>query len=207
MQALGNRNQLFLATKVGAARSGAEAGLAEMQGSLKRLRTDYVDLMMVHNLAGVREMLPILRQWKAEGNTRYIGMSTSFERQYDEFAAVMATEAMDFIQVDYAVDNRSAEKRILPLARDREMAVLTNLPFGRGRVLKQFQGQPVPPWAQELGIQTWAQFALKYVVSNPAVTAAIPGTARPHYLVDNLGAGHPPMPDETMRARMAALFD
>lgn len=207
MQALGNRNQLFLATKVGAARSGAEAGLAEMQGSLKRLRTDYVDLMMVHNLAGVREMLPILRQWKAEGKTRYIGMSTSFERQYDEFAAVMATEAMDFIQVDYAVDNRSAEKRILPLARDREMAVLTNLPFGRGRVLKQFQGQPVPPWAQELGIQTWAQFALKYVVSNPAVTAAIPGTARPHYLVDNLGAGHPPMPDETMRARMAALFD
>jgi len=207
MQALGNRDQLFLATKVGAGRSGVEAGIAEMQGSLKRLRTDHVDLMMVHNLAGIREMLPVLRQWKAEGKTRYIGMSTSFERQYDDFVTVMESEVLDFIQVDYAIDNRSAEKRILPLAQDRGMAVLTNLPFGRGRVFKQFQGQPVAPWAQELGIQTWAQFALKYVVSNPAVTVAIPGTARPQYLVDNLGAGHPPMPDERTRARMAALFE
>lgn len=205
MQQLGNRDQIFLATKVGAGRSGVQAGIAEMEGSLKRLRTNRVDLLMVHNLAGIEEMLPVLRQWKAEGKTRYIGMSTSFERQYDDFAAVMRKEVLDFIQIDYAIDDRSAENIILPLARDRGIAVLTNLPFGRGRVFKQFEGQPVPDWARELGIATWAQFALKYVVSHPAVTASIPGTARPQYLVDNLGAGHAPMPDQKMRERMAAL--
>jgi aryl-alcohol dehydrogenase-like predicted oxidoreductase len=205
LQQLGNRDQIFLATKVGAGRSGVQAGIAEMESSLKRLRTDHVDLLMVHNLAGIDEMLPVLRQWKSEGKTRYIGMSTSFERQYDDFAAVMQKEVLDFIQIDFAIDNRSAENRILPLARDRAIAVLTNLPFGRGRVFKQFEGQPITDWAQEFGISTWAQFALKYVVSHPAVTASIPGTARPQYLIDNLAAGHPPMPDQKTRERMAAL--
>lgn len=203
---LGNRDEIFLATKVGAGRNGVAAGIAEMEASLRRLRTDRLDLLMVHNLAGIDEMLPVLREWKAAGRIRYLGMSTSFERQYEAFAAVMAREPLDFIQVDYAIDNRSAEQRILPLAAERGIAVLTNLPFGRGRVFEAFGARALPPWAAELGIASWAQFALKYVVSHPAVTAAIPGTARPEYLVDNLAAGRGPMPDAAMRERMAGLI-
>lgn len=203
---LKNRDRIFLATKVGSGNRGAAAGIAEMEASLKRLRTDKLDLLMVHNLNGVKEMLPVLREWKNKGRTRYIGMSTSFDRQYDDFAAIMAKETLDFIQVDYAIDNRGAEERILPLAADRGMAVLTNLPFGRGRVFQTFGKKPLPDWAKELGIETWAQFALKFLVSHPAVTVAIPGTARPDYLADNLGAGRGPMPDEKTRQRMADLI-
>ncbi len=206
MAELGNRDQIFLATKVGSGRNGAAAGEAEMQGSLQRLKTDRFDLLMVHNLAGINEMLPVLRDWKAAGRIRYLGMSTSFERQYDDFAAVMARETLDFIQVDYAIDNRSAEDRILPLAAERGIAVLTNLPFGRGRVFQAFGERPVPEGAREVGIDSWAQFALKYVVSHPAVTVAIPGTARPDYLIDNLGAARAPMPDQATRQRMADLI-
>jgi aryl-alcohol dehydrogenase-like predicted oxidoreductase len=203
---LGNRDEIFLATKVGAGRSGAAAGIREMEGSLQRLKTNRLDLLMVHNLAGINEMLPVLRDWKEKGLTRYIGMSTSFDRQYEDFAAIMQREKLDFIQIDYAIDNRDAEKRIIPLAADRGMAVLTNLPFGRGRVFQAFGKKPIPDWAKELGIETWAQFALKFIVSHPAVTVAIPGTARPDYLVDNLGAARAPMPDEPTRQRMADLI-
>ncbi len=203
---LGNRDRIFLATKVGAGSRGAAAGVKEMEESLKRLRTDKLDLLMVHNLNGIMEMLPMLREWKDRGRTRYIGMSTSFDRQYDDFTAIMEREKLDFIQVDYAIDNRGAEERILPLAADRGMAVLTNLPFGRGRVFQAFGKKPLPDWAKELGIETWAQFALKFLVSHPAVTVAIPGTARPDYLADNLGAGHGPMPDVKTRERMADLI-
>ena len=205
MAELGNRDELFIATKVGAGRNGREAGIAEMESSMRRLRTDRFDLLMVHNLAGIDDMLPVLREWKAAGRIRYLGMSTSFERQYADFIAVMEREELDFIQVDYAIDNRSAEERILPLAADRGMAVLTNLPFGRGRVFQAFRDRPVPDWAAEYGIETWAQFALKFVASHPAVTVAIPGTARPDYLIDNLGAARAPMPDAATRQRMAEL--
>jgi aryl-alcohol dehydrogenase-like predicted oxidoreductase len=203
---LKNRDQIFLATKVGDGNRGVAAGIREMEESLKKLRTSKLDLLMVHNLNGVTEMLPVLREWKEKGRTRYIGMSTSFDRQYDDFAAIMAKEKLDFIQVDYAIDNRDAEKRILPLAADRGMAVLTNLPFGRGRVFQAFGKKPIPDWAKELGIETWAQFALKFLVSHPAVTVAIPGTARPDYLADNIGAARLPMPDAKTRERMADLI-
>ena len=203
---LGNRDRIFLATKVGAGNRGAAAGIKEMEESLKRLRTDKLDLLMVHNLNGIMEMLPVLREWKDKGRVRYIGMSTSFDRQYADFTAIMEREKLDFIQVDYAIDNRGAEERILPLAADRGMAVLTNLPFGRGRVFQAFGKKPIPDWAKELGIETWAQFALKFLVSHPAVTVAIPGTARPDYLADNLGAGRGPMPDAKTRERMADLI-
>ena len=203
---LGNRDRIFLATKVGAGNRGAAAGIKEMEESLKRLRTDKLDLLMVHNLNGIMEMLPVLREWKDKGRTRYIGMSTSFDRQYADFTAIMEREKLDFIQVDYAIDNRGAEERILPLAADRGMAVLTNLPFGRGRVFQAFGKKPIPDWAKDLGIETWAQFALKFLVSHPAVTVAIPGTARPDYLADNLGAGRGPMPDAKTRERMADLI-
>ncbi|MGZ8710993.1 MAG: aldo/keto reductase [Thermoanaerobaculia bacterium] len=203
---LGNRKALFIATKVGAGRDGAEAGLAEMNASLQRLRMPSVDLLQIHNLAGVDVMLPLIRRWKDDGKTRYIGISTSNDNQYEALEAVMKREPLDFIQVDYALDNRGAADRILPLAKDRGMAVLVNLPFGRGRVLRPFGDKPVPDWARELGIETWAQFALKYVVSHPAVTSAIPGTAKLTYLRDNLGAARGPLPDEKTRQKMAALL-
>ena len=145
---LGNRDQLFIATKVGAGRNGAAAGLAEMKASLERLRMDRVDLLQIHNLAGVDEMLPVLRKWKEDGKTRYIGISTSSDRQYEQLEAIMKREPLDFIQIDYALDNRLAADRILPLAADRKIAVLTNLPFGRGRVLEAFKDKPIPEWAR-----------------------------------------------------------
>ncbi len=204
---VGNRDQFFLATKVGDGRQGAAAGRAEMEESLRRLRVNRVDLMQVHNLNGVNEMLPVLREWKDAGKTRYIGVTTTSERQYEQLERLLRTEPMDFVQVDYAIDNRGVEERILPLAADRGVAVLTALPFGRGRVFEAFGDEPVPEWARELGIETWAQFALKYNVSHPAVTVAIPGTAKMEYLTDNLGAARGRMPDEQTRRRMAALID
>ena len=201
---LGNRDALFLATKVGAGRNGSEAGVAEMNASLARLKR--IDLMQIHNLAGVDAMLPILREWKDAKRIRYHGISTSSDQQYEALEAIMKRETLDFIQIDYAIDNRAADERILPLAADRGMAVLTNLPFGRGRVLSAFQAKDIPDWARELGIETWAQFALKWVVSHPAVTSAIPGTAKLAYLKDNLGAARGPMPDAATRNKMAALI-
>jgi aryl-alcohol dehydrogenase-like predicted oxidoreductase len=201
---IGNRKELFIATKVGAGRSGVEAGVAEMNQSLERLKK--IDLMQIHNLNGVDVMLPVLRKWKEDGRIRYTGISTSNPKQYEQLETIMKNEPLDFIQIDYAIDNRAAEDRILPLAADRKIAVLTNLPFGRGRVLNAFQGKPVPEWAQELGIQTWAQFALKWVVSHPAVTSAIPGTAKLEYLRDNLGASRGPLPDAATRKKMVELL-
>lgn len=202
---LGIRDQIFLATKVGAGRQGRAAGLAEMQGSLERLQTDHFDLLEIHNLAGTAEMLPLLREWKQEGKIRYYGITTTSKEQYEELAGFMRSEPLDFIQVDYAIDNRSAEDLLLPLALERGIAVLTALPFGRGRVFDAFGDTPVPAWAAELGIETWAQFALKFNVSHPAITAAIPGTARPEYLVDNFNASRGILPDAATRQRMADL--
>lgn len=202
-----NRKQLFLATKVGRGRQGVQAGKAEMEQSLKQLKVDKVDLMQVHNLGGANDMLPVLREWKEAGKTRYIGVTNTSKGQYPELERLLRTEKMDFVQVDYAIDNRDVEERILPLAQDRGVAVLTALPFGRGRVFKAFSNQPIPAWAQELGIETWAQFALKYNVSHPAVTVAIPGTAKMAYLTDNLAAARGRMPDAATRRRMAALVD
>ncbi len=150
----GNRNQLFLATKVGRGRQGVQAGRAELEQSLKQLKVDKVDLMQVHNLAGVNEMLPVLREWKEAGKTRYIGVTSTSEGQYPQLERLLRTQRMDFIQVDYAIDNRDVEQRILPLAQERGVAVLTALPFGRGRVFQKFGKQPVPAWAQALGMRT-----------------------------------------------------
>lgn len=204
---VGNRDQLFIATKVGRGRQGAQAGVAEMEESFRKLKVSRVDLMQIHNLGGVPEMLPILRDWKKAGRIRYFGVTTSSDRQYPELEEIRKREPMDFVQVDYAIDNRGVEERILPLAAERGVAVLTNLPFGRGRVFEALGKKPLSDWATALGITTWAQFALKYVVSHPAVTAAIPGTARPEYLTDNLGAARTPMPDEATRKRMVAMLE
>jgi len=206
MSELGNRDQIFLATKV--RQEEPEDALAEIEGSFQRLQTDHFDLLMVHNLVGIDHKLPVLREMKEAGRIRYLGMSTSFEGQYDDFVAVMEREDMDFIQVDYAIDNRGAEERILPLAADRGMAVMTNLPFGRGRVFEALGDQEIPGWAAEYGIESWAQFALMFAASHPAVTCAIPGTATLEYLEDNLGTARTPrLPDAATRRRMVELVE
>lgn len=202
---LDNRDRLFLATKVAA--RGRMEGLDQIQRSFRRLRTDRIDLIAVHNLRDTAVQLEGLRQLQQEGKVRYIGITTSFERQYDEFESVMKAETLDFIQVDYAVDNRAAGDRLLPLAADRGMAVMINMPFGRRRLFSAVAGRQLPDWAGEIDCATWAQLFLKYIVSHPAVTCVIPGTRSVKHLEDNLQAGRGRMPDEALRRRMEELVD
>jgi aryl-alcohol dehydrogenase-like predicted oxidoreductase len=199
------RESLFIATKLGV--QGGDAGIEQLEQSFKRLRTPTIDLIAVHNLQDTQTQLRTLRQWKQAGRIRYVGITTSFERQYPEFEQTMKAEALDFIQVDYALDNRKAGKRILPLAADRGMGVMINLPFGRGRLFTAVQGKSLPPWAVEFDCSSWAQFFLKYIVSHPAVTCALPGTAKAEYVVDNLGAAQGRLPDAAMRRRMEQFID
>jgi aryl-alcohol dehydrogenase-like predicted oxidoreductase len=200
------RSKLFLATKVSTG-GGREAGLAQIDGSFQRLRTPKIDLIAVHNLRGTDIHLATLRELKSEGRIRYVGITTSFDGQYADFEATMRRERLDFIQIDYALDNRDAGARILPLAADRGMAVMINLPLGRGRLFRAVQGKPLPPWAVDFDVATWPQFFLKYIVSHPAVTCAIPGMARPEYVEDNLGAARGRLPDAAQRKRMESFID
>ncbi|HSB77372.1 MAG TPA: aldo/keto reductase [Candidatus Methylomirabilis sp.] len=202
---LGFRDSVFIATKLGT--HGREAGAEQLEQSFKHLRTPKIDLIAVHNLQDTQTQLRTLREWKQAGRIRYVGITTSFERQHSEFEQTMKAETLDFIQVDYALDNRKAGQRILPLAADRGMGVMINLPFGRGRLFKAVQGQPLPPWAGEFDCASWAQFFLKYIVSHPAVTCAVPGTAKVEYLIDNLGAARGRLPDAAMRRRMESFID
>lgn len=199
------RDALFLATKVSI--EGREAGIRQMEQSFKRLRADKIDLIAVHNLRDTETHLRTLRDLKQAGRIRYIGITTSFPRQYDEFERTMKAETLDFIQVDYALDNREAGKRILPLAAERGMAVMINLPFGRGRLFNAVQGQKLPSWASEFDCASWAQFFLKYIVSHPAVTCCMPGTAKVEYVLDNLGAARGRLPDAAMRRRMETFLE
>ncbi len=201
----GNRDKLFLATKVSVRGTDAAEGIKQMEESFARLKTNRVDLMQVWNLGGTETLLPVLRDMKQAKKIRYIGVTTSSERQYAALEQLMQKETLDFIQVDYAVDNREAADRILPLARDKGIGVLINLPFGRSRVFQNVLGKPVPEWTKEFEATTWAQVFLKYILSNPAVTCVIPGTATMAYLQDNQGAARGALPDEAMRKRIEAL--
>ncbi len=205
VDAIGNRDDLFLATKVRA--EGREAGIDQMEESLRRLHTDRIDLMQVHNLVDVETQLATLREWKAAGRIRYLGITTSFDRQYEDFERVMREQSMDFIQVNYSLGDRGAGERILPLAADRGMAVLVNLPYARGRLFQKVGDRPLPRWAAEFDCESWGQFFLKFVLSEPAVTCAIPGTAKMTYLEDNLGAARGRLPDPELRQRMITFYD
>jgi aryl-alcohol dehydrogenase-like predicted oxidoreductase len=201
------RDSTFLATKVSLRKVGREEGRAQIQESFKKLRTDKIDLIAVHNLRDTDTQLGTLRDLKQAGRIRYVGITTSFPKQYGEFEQVMKKEALDFIQVDYALDNRETGERILPLAGDRGMAVMINLPFGRGRLFKAVQGKNLPGWASEFDCESWAQFFLKYIVSHPAVTCAIPGMAQAKYVLDNLGAARGRLPDAAARRKMEQFID
>ena len=199
------RDSLFIATKVSI--SGRDAGLKQLEQSFKRLQTPKIDLIAVHNLRDTQTHLRTLREWQQQGRIRYVGITTSFDNQYRDFEQTMKAEKLDFIQVDYALDNRDAGERIIPLAADRGMAVMINLPFGRGRLFNAVQGKKLPEWAGEFDCKTWPQFFLKYLVSHPAVTCAIPGMAKTEYVRDNLAAARGRLPDAAMRRRMETFID
>ena len=216
---LGVRDRLFLATKVAGA--NAAEGQAQIEQSFRNLRTNVIDLIALHNLQDDANKLAVLRQLKAQGRVRSIGASISSRagfgptedaiaaqpRQYANFEAFLRRERLDVIQVDYALDNRGAAERILPLAQEQGLAVMVNLPFGRGRLFQATQGRPLPDWAKEIGATTWAQVFLKYIVSHPVRPIAIPGTAQPRYVDDNLAAARGPLPDAAMRRRMEEYID
>src|SRR6266576_2631457 len=201
------RDSLFLATKVSLRKIGREEGVAQIEQSFKKLRIDKIDLIAVHNLRDTDTQLRLLREMKQAGRIRYVGITTSFENQYPEFEQTMKKETLDFIQVDYALDNRAAGERILPLAAERGFAVMINLPFGRDRLFSAVRNKKLPEWAAEFDCVTWAQFFLKYIVSHPAVTCAVPGMAKAEYVIDNLGAARGRLPDGSMRRRMEQLID
>ncbi|WP_298956379.1 aldo/keto reductase [uncultured Methylobacterium sp.] len=199
----GSRDRAFLATKVWT--RGREAGLTQMRESLRHFRTDRLDLIQVHNLLDWRTHLPVLREWKQEGRIRYLGISHYTESAYDEVEAVLRAERLDVLQINYALDDRAAEARLLPLAAERGVAVLVNRPFGGGGLLGRLRGRPLPDYAAALGCASWAEILLKFVLSHPAVTCAIPGTANPAHMAANLRAGLGPLPDADLRRRMIVV--
>jgi aryl-alcohol dehydrogenase-like predicted oxidoreductase len=201
----GLRQKIFLASKVDT--TGREATLAEFERSLKRMKVAALDLVAVHNLIDVTENLAVLRDLKSRKRIRYVGVTVWRDNQLEALADVMKRETLDFIQVNYAIDNREAAERVIPLAADRGMAVMTNVPFGRDRLFKAVQGKELPAVAKDLGCTSWPQFFLKYVLGNPAVTCPIPGMAKASYVEDNLGAARGSLPDPAQRKQMETFID
>jgi diketogulonate reductase-like aldo/keto reductase len=201
---VGVQKQLFLATKVWT--SGRDAGMRQMEESFKRLRTERMDLMQVHNLVDYRVHLSTLRRWKEQGKVRYLGVTHYSASAHDELARVLASEDLDFVQINYSLGERDAEKRLLPLAAERRIAVLINRPLGAGELFTKVRGKPQPAWANEIGCASWAQFFLKFVISHPAVTCAIPATSKAAHLIDNMQAGFGSLPAPAVRKQMADYF-
>lgn len=202
LAALGIHDHFFIATKL-----TGNGGQDSLQRSLQNLRMPRIDLLQVHNLNGVDELMPLLNQWKAAGKIRYIGITTSRNGQHAEMASYMRKYPLDFVQVDYSLANRDAATNVLPLALERKIAVLANVPFGFGSVLRQAESRKLPPWAADLQISSWSQLLLKYVISHPAVTCAIPGSTQVAHLESNQAAARGPMPDEAMRHKMEQVWD
>lgn len=202
---LGLRERLFLATKVWT--RGRQEGRRQIETSLRRLRVQRLDLLQVHNLVDVAIHQKTLEEMKAQGKIRYTGVTHYSASAHAELERVLKASPWDFLQVNYSLAEREAEQRLLPLAGEKGVAVIINRPFGEGRLFRAVKGKPLPPWAAELGIASWAQYFLKWIVSHPAVTCAIPGTSKPEHMSDNLAAGAGPFPDAAMRERMARHFD
>jgi aryl-alcohol dehydrogenase-like predicted oxidoreductase len=209
LQELELRDHVFLATKTPI--QGALADPAQIVAeTFRRLGTDTVDLLQIHNMHGTVELMPALRELKEERRIRYIGATTSRDEQYPELLTALRTHPLDFIQVDYSIDNRNAAEELLSAAADKGVAVLVNMPFGGrrdGNLLRKLGDRPLPPWAGEFGAGTWAEFLLKYVLSHPATTCAIPGTTSVANLETNLRAATGVLPDAAMRARMETYWD
>ena len=202
---LGIRARLFMATKVWT--SGQEAGLRQMEESMRRMKVERMDLMQIHNLLDWKTHLGTLQQWKATGCIRYIGITHYHSGAYAELERLMRTKDFDFVQFNYSLAEREAEERILPLAREIGVAVIVNRPFAQASLFSRVRGKDVPAWAAEFDCRSWAQFFLKYILSHPAVTCVIPATGKPSHLLDNMMAGVGRLPDEPMRRKMAVFMD
>ena len=196
------RERLFAATKVWT--PGKRMGERQMERSRELWRLPRFDLMQVHNLLDWQVHLETLRAWKAAGRIRYIGITTSHGRRHEDMEHIMRTQPLDFVQFTYNVLDREAERRLLPLARERGMGVIVNRPFRGGALFNRVRSRPLPGWAAEIGCDNWAQVFLKFIVSHPAVTCAIPATSRVEHMRENMGAGTGPLPDAALRKRMAA---
>ncbi|MEX2475433.1 aldo/keto reductase [Marinobacter sp.] len=204
---LGITDELFWATKVNVAGFGggeadADAAREQIEASFQRIGKEVIDLIQVHNLGDVPTQLGILKELREEQRVRHIGVTTTFPRQYDDLERIMEREPLDFIGIDYAIDNLTMEERILPLARDKGIGVLVYAPFGRNRLWDKVKGKEVPAWAAEFDAHSWGQFFLKFVVAHPVVTAATPATSKARHMADNMGAAMGALPDEEMRQRM-----
>lgn len=207
---IGNRQQAFIATKVTAPEGSLAQGVAMLEESMRRLKTEVLDLVQIHSLNGVNVLFPHLNDLKRKKRIRYIGITTSSGSQHAAMVDVMKSEPLDFIQVDYSIANREAADAVLPIAQEKRIGVLINLPFGGrrdGNLFSRVAGAPLPDWAAEIDCRSWGQVLLKYVVSHPAVTAAIPGMTKVAHLEDNLGAARGRMPDAAMRTRMEKYWD
>ncbi|RJQ83610.1 MAG: aldo/keto reductase [Desulfobacteraceae bacterium] len=204
LEATGNQHNVFAATKVWT--NGRQNGIEQMQESMQRIGVDVMDLMQIHNLRDWQTHMPVLQEWKEQGRFRYIGITTSHGRYHDEFEKLMQTQALDFVQFTYNLENRVAEERLLPLAADRGIATLINRPFERGGLFRQVEGAALPEWSAEFDCRTWGQFFLKFIVSHPAVTCVIPATTQVRHMKDNMGAGFGRLPGAAMRERMLAFY-
>jgi aryl-alcohol dehydrogenase-like predicted oxidoreductase len=205
LAATGLSGRVFLATKLEDFDRSSAA--PQLQASLQRLRTNRVDLMQLHNVRDPQQDLAILREWKAQGLCRYIGITTSFGGDFDAVETVVWRQKPDFLQINYSLADRAAEKRVIPAAAEVGAAVLTDLPFARNRLFSAVRGQKLPEWAGEFDAASWGQFFLKYLLGNEAVTAVIPGTSNPEHMADNLGAGRGRLPDAVQRQRMVAFVE
>jgi aryl-alcohol dehydrogenase-like predicted oxidoreductase len=210
---LGVAGKIFWATKVNVAGRGEgatadpAAALAQIEASFAKFSAPKIDLIQVHNLADVPAHLGVLKKLKKEGRVRYIGVTTTSKRQYSQLVEVMKNEPIEFIGIDYAVDNRSAEETVLPLAIERKIGVLVYVPFGRTRLFQRVAGKDVPEWAAEFDAKSWAQFFIKYVLAHPAVTVVTPATSKASHMIDNLGGGMGRLPNAAVLKKMVELVD
>ncbi|HEY1999710.1 aldo/keto reductase [Paraburkholderia sp.] len=199
---LNAHQKVFVATKVWT--QGREAGITQMEESMRRFQQPRIDLMQIHNLLDWRTQLATLRDWKASGRIRYIGITHYTPSAFGDVDAIMRSEKIDFVQIDYSADDRAAEDRLLPLAAERGIGVVINQPFSGGSLLAGLRNRPLPDWAQEIDCTSWAQVLLKYVLAHPAVTCVIPGTGKPEYMIDNVHAGVGRYPDAALRKQIVA---
>lgn len=200
-----DKGSLFAATKVWT--EGKQEGIEQMERSAERMGVAELDLIQIHNLLDWRAHVETLKEWKAKGKVRYIGITTSHNRAHEELMQALQEEQFDFVQFSYNLGNRISEETLLPLAQERKTAVIVNRPFQRGELFARVKDEPLPEWAEEIHCKSWAQYFLKFIVSHPAVTVVIPATSKPGHMEDNMGACFGGLPDEKMRARMIEHFE
>lgn len=200
-----NRQGLFTATKVWT--NGRGEGIKQMERSMQRLGVEQIDLMQIHNLRDWQTHIDTLVDWKTEGRIRYIGITTSHGRYHDELEEILLQLPLDFVQFSYNILNRTAEQRLLPIAREKSIATLINRPYQRGSLFRKVKGKPLPAWAAEFDCASWGQFFLKFIAAHPAVTCIIPATSKLKHMVDNMAAGYGRLPDEPTRQRMIRLIE